>query len=155
VITNVLGFALLLTAVTLLFRKWMLAYLARSVETLSDRQKTLITIALGVFLGVLVSISSVGAGAIGVTVLIALYPTLRTVRIVGSDIVHAVPLTFIAGMGHWYIGSVNWALLISLLIGSLPGITIGSLSAARVPDRILRPLLAGTLALVGAKLAAF
>jgi uncharacterized membrane protein YfcA len=153
VITNVLGFALLLTAVTLLFRKWMLAYLARSVETLSDRQKTLITIALGVFLGVLVSISSVGAGAIGVTVLIALYPTLRTVRIVGSDIVHAVPLTFIAGMGHWYIGSVNWALLISLLIGSLPGITIGSLLAARVPDRILRPLLAGTLALVGAKLA--
>ncbi len=152
-ITNVLGVALLLTAITLVFRKWMLAYLARFTEELTDWHRTLLTIVLGVFLGVLVSISSVGAGAIGVTVLIALYPTMRLARIVGSDIVHAVPLTLVAGIGHWFLGSIDWALLVSLLIGSLPGITIGSLLAARVPDRILRPLLAGTLAVVGVKLA--
>lgn len=151
-ITSMLGFALILTAVTLLFRKWMLSHLARYSEGLSDRHRTILTISLGAFLGVLVSISSVGAGAIGVTVLIALYPDMRIVRIVGSDIIHAVPLTFIAGVGHWFLGSVDWALLISLLIGSLPGITIGSLLAAHVPDRILRPLLAGTLGIIGIKL---
>jgi uncharacterized membrane protein YfcA len=151
-ITNVLGFALILTAITLLFRKWMLAHLARYSEGLSEWHRTALTVLLGAFLGVLVSISSVGAGAIGVTVLIALYPALKTVRIVGSDIVHAVPLTFIAGVGHWFLGSVDWVLLVSLLIGSLPGIMIGSLLAAHVPDRILRPLLAGTLAVVGIRL---
>ena len=109
--------------------------------------------ALGVVLGVLVSISSVGAGAIGVTALLMLYPKLPTVRIVGSDIAHAVPLTLIAGAGHWWIGSVDWHLLASLLVGSIPGIMIGSYFASRVPDRVLRPLLAGTLALVGGRLA--
>ena len=101
----------------------------------------------------MVTMTSVGAGAIGVTVLLVLYPRLPTVRIVGSDIAHAVPLTLLAGAGHWYMGSVDWSLLVSLLIGSLPGITIGSQVAARIPDRILRPVLAGTLAVVGAKLA--
>jgi uncharacterized membrane protein YfcA len=148
VITNMLGFALILTALTLVFRKWLLAYLARITSELSNLQRKILTVILGAFLGVLVSISSVGAGAIGITVLIALYPTLRPARIVGSDIVHAVPLTFIAGLGHWYLGLVDWGLLNSLLIGSLPGITIGSLLAARASDRILRPLLAGTLAVV-------
>ena len=104
-------------------------------------------------LGVLVSISSVGAGAIGVTVLLMLYPGMPTVRIVGTDIAHAVPLTLIAGTGHWLIGSIDWALLVSLLIGSIPGIAIGSHFANRVPERILRPLMAGTLALVGGRLA--
>jgi len=151
-ITSMLGIALLLTAITLLFRKWMLSHLARYTGNLSDRHKLLLTMLLGAFLGVRVSISSVGAGAIGVTVLFALYPELRTVRIVGSDIAHAVPLAFIAGAGHWFLGSINWPLLISLLIGSLPGIAIGSMLAAHVPDRILRPLLAGTLAVVGIKL---
>jgi uncharacterized membrane protein YfcA len=77
---------------------------------------------------------------------------LRTARIVGSDIAHAVPLTLIAGVGHWVLGSIDWNLLVSLLIGSLPGIMIGSQLAAYLPDRVLRPLLAGTLAVVGAKL---
>jgi hypothetical protein len=77
---------------------------------------------------------------------------LPTVRLVGSDIAHAVPLTFVAGMGHWALGSVDWVLLASLLIGSLPGIAIGSYIAARVPDRFLRPVLASTLAAVGIKL---
>ena len=75
------------------------------------------------------------------------------IEIVGSDIAHAVPLTLIAGAGHWWIGSVDWQLLASLLVGSIPGIMVGSHFASRVPDRVLRPLLAGTLALVGGKLA--
>ena len=82
-------------------------------------------------LGALVSLSSVGAGAIGVTALLILYPKMPTVRIVGSDIAHAVPLTLIAGAGHWWIGSVDWSLLVSLLIGSIPGIAIGSALASQ------------------------
>jgi len=96
--------------------------------------------------------SSVGAGAIGVTALISLYPRMPTVRIVGSDIAHAVPLTLIAGAGHWWLGSVDWLLLVSLLTGSIPGIVLGSHFASRVPEQVLRPLLAGTLALVGGRL---
>lgn len=151
-ITSVLGFALILTAIMMLFRGWVLRHLARHTDQLSDRQTRLLTHLLGVFLGVLVSISSVGAGAIGMTILLALYPRLPTVRLVGSDIAHAVPLTFVAGFGHWALGSVDWVLLASLLIGSLPGIAIGSYLAARIPDRFLRPVLASTLAAVGVKL---
>ncbi len=151
-ITSVLGFALILTAIVILFRGWLLRYIAKRTDRLTDRQTRLLTHLLGAFLGVLVSISSVGAGAIGITVLLALYPKLPTVRLVGSDIAHAVPLTFVAGAGHWLLGSVDWALLASLLIGSLPGIAIGSYLAARIPDRFMRPILASTLAAVGAKL---
>ncbi len=152
-INTVLGLALMLTAVTLVARRWLLARLAARTDKLTDRQTKWLTVGLGAFLGVMVTMTSVGAGAIGVTVLLVLYPRLPTVRIVGSDIAHAVPLTLLAGAGHWYIGSVDWSLLTSLLIGSLPGIAIGSQVAARIPDRILRPVLAGTLAVVGAKLA--
>ncbi len=151
-ITSALGFALILTAVVILCRRWTLAYIARHTDGLSERQTTLLTVALGAFLGVLVTVSSVGAGAIGMTVLLALYPRLPTVRLVGSDIAHAVPLTFVAGLGYWFMGGVNWGLLASLLIGSLPGIALGSHLAARIPDRVLRPVLAGTMALVGFKL---
>jgi uncharacterized membrane protein YfcA len=101
---------------------------------------------------VLVALTSVGAGALGMTVLLVLYPKLDVAKLVGSDIAHAVPLTLLAGIGHWMMGSVNWELLVSLLIGSIPGIIVGSLLAARTPDGILRPVLAGTLALVGGKL---
>ena len=153
VISTVLGFALILTAVTLLFRKWLLRKVAATLETFSERQIAALTVLLGAALGVLVSISSVGAGAIGVTALLMLYPKMPTVRIVGSDIAHAVPLTLVAGAGHWWIGSVDWSLFASLLIGSIPGIMIGSTFASRIPDRVLRPLLAGTLALVGGRLA--
>jgi uncharacterized membrane protein YfcA len=86
------------------------------------------------------------------TVLLILYPELPTNRLVGSDIAHAVPLTLIAGTGHWLMGSVDLGLLGSLLLGSVPGIVLGSLAAHRVPDRVLRTVLAGTLAIVGAKL---
>ena len=151
-ITTTLGFALILTAVTLLFRRRLLQATAAFLERRSAGEIAWLTTALGAVLGVLVSISSVGAGAIGVTVLLMLYPKMPTVRIVGSDIAHAVPLTLLAGAGHWWIGSVDWALLVSLLTGSIPGIAIGSHFASRVPERVLRPVMAGTLALVGGKL---
>jgi uncharacterized protein len=101
---------------------------------------------------VLVTISSVGAGAIGVTILLLLYPRLPMAIIVGSDIAHAVPLTLVAGVGHLFLGSVDWSLLTSLLTGSVPGVILGSYLAARVPDAILRPILAATLVLVGGRL---
>jgi uncharacterized membrane protein YfcA len=151
-ITSALGFALILTAVAILFRRWILDYIARHLDNMSERRTRALTVTLGAFLGVLVSISSVGAGAVGMTILLALYPRLPTVRLVGSDIAHAVPLTFVAGFGHWLMGGVDWLLLFSLLIGSLPGIAIGSHFAARVPDHFLRPALATMMAAVGVKL---
>ena len=100
-------------------------------------------------LGILVTISSVGAGAIGVTALLLLYPRLPMAPIVGSDIAHAVPLTLVAGIGHLWLGSVDAAVLISLLIGSIPGIALGSTLAVRLPDVVLRSILAVTLAVLG------
>jgi uncharacterized membrane protein YfcA len=102
--------------------------------------------------GALVTISSVGAGALGVTALTFLYPNLATRRVVGSDIAHAVPLTLVAGLGHWWLGTVDVVLLVSLLIGSLPGIALGAHFAAKVPERALRGLLASVLLLIGGKL---
>jgi hypothetical protein len=153
VISTTLGIALVLTAISIVFRRQILAKLAPFVDGLSDNKRLTLTIVLGFVLGVFVSISSVGAGAIGVTVLILLYPGLPAVRIVGADIAHAVPLTLIAGAGHWFLGNINWEILLSLVIGSVPGIMIASHLASRVPDRILRPLLAGTLVVVGLRLA--
>jgi uncharacterized membrane protein YfcA len=103
-------------------------------------------------LGVLVSLTSVGAGALGVTALVLLYPRLPVPRIVGSDIVHAVPLTLVGGLSHWLAGSVNGPILLSLLIGSLPGIVTGSYAASYVPERALRLTLAAVLVVVGGKL---
>ena len=151
-----LGVALVLTAVALIFRKRIQAYAAaRSGGRLADPVRTArLTVLTGAVLGVLVSISSVAAGALGVTALFFLYPTMPALRIVGSDIAHAVPLTAVAGIGHWFLGSVDWLLLGSLLVGSLPGIWLGSHVSTKVPDRILRPILATMLVLVGAKLMA-
>jgi uncharacterized protein len=151
-LTTVLGCALILTAASIIFRRLILNALAEFTTKLTSRQTTLLTITLGAVLGVLVSLSSVGAGAIGVTFLLILYPKLPAGKIVGSDIAHAVPLTLVAGVGHWLLGSVDALLLASLLIGSIPGIVIGSYVSARVPDKLLRPILAGTLAAVGARL---
>jgi len=148
----VLGCALFATAGVLIFRKWIVNLYAAHVGELDDRRTAILTISTGAVLGVLVSISSVGAGALGATVLVLLYPKLPTVRIVGSDIAHAVPLTLLAGMGHWIMGSIDTHLLGSLLVGSIPGIVIGSYGATRVPDAVLRFVLAGTLILAGSKL---
>jgi len=122
------------------------------VGSLDVRRTRNYTILTGACLGVLVSATSVGAGALGITALILLYPKLPIAKIAGSDIAHAVPLTFVAGAGHWMLGTVNLAMLGMLLMGSLPGIILGSTLAPRVPDATLRIILACVLLLVGAKL---
>jgi hypothetical protein len=142
----------LATSVSLLFRKTIVGFFSGRVKELSPGRTTAFTILLGAVLGVLVSLTSVGAGAIGMTVLLILYPRMDIAELVGSDIAHAVPLTLIAGLGHWMMGSVNWALLGSLLVGSIPGIVIGSLLAVRAPEPVTRYSLAAVLVLVGAKL---
>ncbi len=147
-----LGAALLLTAVSLLFRPWITAYAARRWREPSPRQEAGMTLATGLVLGVLVSLTSVGAGALGVTVLLLLYPRLPTARIVASDIAHAVPLTLVAGAGHWLLGTIDVGLLGSLLAGSVPGVVIGSTVAGLIPDLALRPILAMTLLVAGGSL---
>ncbi len=153
VITSVLSLALLATAGLLIYRRKLLTFYATRVGELSARRTNWLTWVSGAVLGVLVSISSVGAGAIGVTFLILLYPHIPLARIVGSDIAHAVPLTLVAGLGHWMLGSVDWHIFGSLLVGSLPGIFLGSYLSARVVELALRIILALTLAVVGSKLA--
>jgi uncharacterized protein len=152
VITGVLGAALAATALVLVFRKRMLAFLGAAVGELDPWRTTVLTVLLGAVLGILVSISSVGAGALGVTAIILLYPRLPTARIVGSDIAHAVPLALVAGIGHWALGSIDWHLLGALLAGSLPGIVFGSYLSVRVPETALRFTLATTLLLVAGRL---
>jgi uncharacterized protein len=151
-ITSVLAVALLLTAIALIFRSWLIRYFGPALRRISPRSRMIMTILMGALLGVLVTASSVGAGAIGVTALILLYPDMPSSRIVGSDIAHAVPLTLVAGLGHWFLGSINWALLGSLLIGSIPGIILGSHASVKVSDSVLRPILAVTLLVVAVRL---
>jgi uncharacterized membrane protein YfcA len=148
----VLGVALLLTAVSIFLRARLTVFVARHLGEPSDRTAAISTVISGLTLGILVSLSSVGAGAIGVTVLILLYPKIPLVKIVGSDIAHAVPLTLLAGAGHWMLGDVNWSLLGSLLLGSIPGILAGSYIAPRMPEYRLRPALGAVLLVVGANL---
>jgi uncharacterized protein len=152
-INLVLCFALFLTATSLIFRKALMDRYRRRMEGLDTSTTDHVTVAVGVVLGVLVSISSVGAGAVGVTALLLLYPRLPMASIVGSDIAHAVPLTLVAGIGHWAMGSVDWGLMGVLLMGSLPGIVIGSYCAVRVPETVLRLVLASVLIVVAGKLA--
>ncbi len=153
VITLVLCAALFMTAGALIFRNRIVEAWRNRVPALDARHTALCTILTGAALGVLVSISSIGAGAIGVVALIILYPQLPMARIVGSDIAHAVPLTLVAGAGHWIIGGVDWHIMGSLLAGSLPGIVLGSYAAIHVPERALRLVLATTLVLVAGRLA--
>jgi uncharacterized membrane protein YfcA len=155
IISMSLGVALLLTAAAIIFRSKLQRYaMSHAEDSAHTRYQAPITIAVGALLGVLVTVSSVGAGALGVAVLFFLYPKLPAIRVVGSDVAHAVPLTLVAGLGHWMIGSVDWSLLGSLLLGSLPGIWLGSHASAKVPDHFLRPILATMLVLVGGKLIA-
>ncbi|NML63088.1 sulfite exporter TauE/SafE family protein [Massilia sp. RP-1-19] len=145
--------SVLLTVVALLFKGKMLAWInARPERQLQGRALASATIISGAVLGTLVTISSIGAGAIGATLLVMLYPRLSSAEVAGTDIAYAVPLTAIAALGHWWLGSINWELLALLLIGSLPGITLGSWVARAVPERFLRGLLAMTLTGVAAKL---
>lgn len=150
-IKSVLGVALVLTALALVFRARLAAWSRRS-GWIQPERLAVATVAVGALLGVLVTISSVGAGAIGVAALFFLYPDLPTTRIVGSDIAHAVPLTLAAGLGHAALGTVDYRLLGLLLIGSLPGIWLGSRLSARLPEHWLRGALVGMLVLVGVRL---
>ncbi|HSM94562.1 MAG TPA: sulfite exporter TauE/SafE family protein [Rhizomicrobium sp.] len=150
-ITKVLGVALLFTALSLVFRKSLMRLYERRVGDLKPRLVSALTVATGAVLGVLVTISSVGAGAIGVTALVLLYPKMPTHRLVGTDIAHAVPLTLLAGLGHSILGTIDLHILLSLLCGSLPGIVMASMATTRVPEVAVRTALATVLLLVCAR----
>jgi uncharacterized membrane protein YfcA len=171
-ITLTLGVALLLTAASILVRSILIrrdknngVVAEEEIEELLaenekideikrgrfDRWQIPATILVGAVLGVLVTLTSVGAGALGTIVLLFLYPKMLTVKIVGTDLAHAIPLTAVAGFGHWMLGNVDFVLLGSLLIGSLPGIWVGSHLSAKLPERFLRPILAVLLLIIGLK----
>lgn len=160
-ITNALGIALILTSSALLLKGWLGGIMQAQAghplvnvlyKLREDQQhKTIATIVTGVVIGVMVTLSSVGAGALGAVALLFLYPRMKGVEIVATDIAHAVPLTLVAGLGHSAVGTVNWELLGWLLVGSLPGIYIGSHLGIRIPDKIMRTVLAVILIAVGVK----
>ncbi len=147
--------SVMLTVVALLFRRRMLDWIkAHPERQLQGRALNVATIVAGAVLGTLVTVSSIGAGAVGATLLVMLYPKLTPAEVAGTDIAYAVPLTAIAAVGHWWLGSINWLLLVTLLVGSVPGITLGAWAAKAVPEGFLRGMLALTLALVAFKLIA-
>ncbi len=175
-ITLTLGIALLLTAVSILVRSILIRRSEKNNAAIVveiddetevaleedekideikrgrfDRWQIPATVLTGAVLGVLVTLTSVGAGALGTVVLLFLYPKMLTVKVVGTDLAHAIPLTAVAGFGHWMLGNVDFVLLGSLLIGSLPGIWVGSHLSAKLPERFLRPILAVLLLVIGLK----
>jgi hypothetical protein len=152
-ITLMLSVALFATALVLVFGQPIVRIYRSHVSELDPRRTAGATVLVGITLGVLVTISSVGAGAIGVIALMLLYPQLPMAKIVGSDIAHAVPLTLVAGLGHWSMGVVDWHIIASLLAGSLPGIFVGSYFAIRIPERALQLVLAMTLFVVAGRMA--
>jgi uncharacterized membrane protein YfcA len=150
-LTFSLGIALLLTAVVVAFRQTWHAVGLRLERWLPESRKPALTLVSGLILGVLVSLSSIGAGAIGATLIMLIYPRLESHRVVGTDIAHAVPLTLVAGIGHATLGHVDWSLLGALLIGSIPGIWLGAQLTRRMPERIVRALLCAALVTAGLK----
>jgi len=156
VIRQTLGFVLLLTALAILFKQQLLNFASKHAGDhyhLSGTSLNALTVVTGAILGIMVTLTSIGAGALGTVALFLLYPFLATKRLVGTEIAHAVPLTLVAGLGHAGMGNMDWALLGYLLIGSLPGIYFGSHLSGRIPDNVLRPCLATMLMLIGYKLA--
>ncbi|SYX89638.1 UPF0721 transmembrane protein [Pseudomonas reidholzensis] len=156
VIKQGLAVVLILTALALLFKSRLQSFASRHAGDhyhLSDRTLNVLTVLTGVVLGVMVTLTSIGAGALGTVALFLLYPFLVTRRLVGTEIAHAVPLTLVAGLGHAGMGNMDWSLLGYLLLGSLPGIYLGSHLTGRISDRVLRPCLAAMLLLIGYKLA--
>ena len=156
-ITYALGIALILTACALLVRSYLLRNSERVIDPAGivggrfDKLQIPATILVGAVLGVLVTLSSVGAGAMGTIAILFLYPRMSTLKVIGTDLAHAIPLTAVAGIGHWSLGHVDFTLLGSLLIGSVPGIWIGSHLSAKIPEKVLRPILASILLLIGVK----
>jgi uncharacterized membrane protein YfcA len=158
-ITSSLGIMLILTALVLIFKKQLLNWIGQQEqrpETPGHQRKIwLTTIMMGLIMGVFVTLSSVGAGAFCTAVLLVLYPKLKAIRVVGTDLAHAVPLTLIGGLGHMTLGNVDYSLLGALLIGSLPAIHIGTKFVRKMPEQWLRPILASTLLGLGIKYAIF
>jgi uncharacterized membrane protein YfcA len=155
-IVNSLGVVLMLTALAMLLRKKLLAIGTTLRVDKPDRFKGLqpvLTVVAGAILGFLVTLTSVGGGALGTVMLLFLYPfRMKPTTLVGTDIVHAIPLTIVAGLGHLMMGNVNFMLLGNLLLGSVPGILLGSLVATRAPEKLLRGAIATVLVLVASKL---
>jgi uncharacterized protein len=159
IMTTTLGGALMMTALATMYKAVKGTIIPRNLSPEQLLQATTprhwaLPVLFGALIGTLVSITSVGAGAIGVTALMLLYPALPLPRIVAADLAYAVPLTLVAGLGHASIGAVNWPLLGILLAGSLPGIWLGTKFGARVPDRVIRSVLSLLLAYAGIKLIA-
>jgi uncharacterized membrane protein YfcA len=153
VLKRCLGVALMLSAAALLLRDRLHAIaLRRSAGTALEPSAPITTVVTGAVVGALVTATSVGAGALGVAALLFLYPKLPTTRIVGTDIAHAVPLTMLAGLGHASLGGVDLHLLGNLLLGSLPGVWLGSHLSRVLPEQFLRILLACVLVLVATRL---
>lgn len=152
-ITSALAVALMLTALALLVGRARIAAFAARYEARIAPNRAALTIASGAALGALVAVSSIGAGALGAVLLVALHPSMPAARIAGVDIAHAVPLTLVAGLGHLWLGTIDFTLVANLLLGSIPGIVAGSLLAGSLPDALLRRLLALVLLYAGGRLA--
>ena len=148
-----IGISVFLTALSLLFRKSLLAWVEKHPKAqLHGKTQRAATVLVGTVIGVLVTISSIGAGAIGATLILALYPHLKPSEVAGTDIAYAVPLTALAGVGHWWLGNVHFDLLFGLLLGSVPAIWLGAKLSSILSERATRTTLAATLFLVGIKL---
>jgi uncharacterized membrane protein YfcA len=150
-----LGITLVLTALAIVLKQQLLDWSHRNdaiFTRMTHKEREIAAVITGVVLGIMVTITSIGAGALGTVALFLIYPILPVSRLVGTEIAHAVPLTLVAGLGHAGLGNVNWDLLINLLLGSLPGIYVGSHLPTAVPEKVLRPILATIMILVGAKL---
>lgn len=153
-----LGVTIVLTAIAILVKDHLLAWSHRTdaiFTRMSGQQRQRATIIVGAVMGVLVTVTSIGAGVLGTVSLFIIYTALPVARLVGTEIAHAVPLTLVAGLGHAGLGNMDWPLLLNLLLGSLPGIYIGSHLPAAVPEKVLRPVLATVMILVGSKLLFF
>jgi uncharacterized protein len=156
VLMSALGCVLLLTALAMVFKRRAQA-IGLKLRTMSPvdfkRAQPGLTVLAGAILGLLVTLTSIGAGALGAVMLVYLYPYRMTpARLVGTDIVHAIPLTIVAGTGHLLMGNVDLKLLGTLLVGSVPGIIVGSLLGSRLPEQALRGAIAALLVVAGLKL---
>ena len=152
-LTSALGFMLMTTAVVLIFRKQLVKLTSGNIGSGINPYR-LATVS-GAVLGILVTLSSVGAGAIGTAILMLLFPKMSGARIVGTDISHAVPLTFVAGGIHLALGHVDLALLAALLLGSVPAIHLGARVSRILPNKVMNPILASMLLLLGLRYAFF
>ena len=150
-LTSMLGFMLIVTAIVILLRQKLQQHMQQNTSDYYwlTQHRSKITIILGALLGVCVTLSSVGAGAFAAAMLMLFYAHLPMVRIIGTDIAHAVPLTLVAGLGHWALGNVDLQLLFGLLLGSLPAVALGSKWAQYAPEQVLRPVLAFVLLALG------